>query len=170
MSRLADTRRFPDSWVQMCLRPLPKSHQAGLGCAQHWNPLERKGWEVPRPPRRSHSSSRHAGATSSWVTQSHAAAEKHTFWASFPVPCADCQRPAMKTQFHSTVYVFLVLVFINHQTYSWKHLSRKVSILLFHSCFLSLQRYHLLISPCKMSSYKVVNAPPPILKPCTTLN
>lgn len=162
MSRLADTRRFPDSGVQMCLGPLPKSHQAGLGRAQHWNPLERKGWEVPRPPRRSHSSSRHAVPCGCWETH---------FWASFPVPCADSQHPAMKTQFHSTVSFFLVLlVFINHQTYSWKHLSRKVSILLFHSCFLSLQRYRFLISPCKISLYKAVNAPPPILKPCTTLN
>lgn len=106
---------------------------AGLGCAQHWNPLERKWWKVQHPPR--HSSSRHSGAKNcSWITaHSHRAAEKLSFLASFPVPC--CWLPEsyhelwqLKTQSHLTISFFqssLYLLIFN-TCFPSKHLRRNL--------------------------------------------
>lgn len=134
MSRQGDTRRFPDSWVQVCLGPLPRSHQGRTWVCTTLNPPEREQRKVQHPPR--HSSSRHSGAkNSSWVTAySHCAAEKqYLSWPHFPYLAAGSQNPNMSygrwrhnpTYLHPFFQFFLYLLIFNTR-FPWKPLSRNL--------------------------------------------
>lgn len=111
----------------MCLMPLLKLLRAG--CAQHWNPLERKGWKVQHPPR--HSSSRHSGATNAPGSQHTPTGLLRNSFLLGLISCTSLLTPASHHKLKSYPFNHILIqsssyLLIFNTCFPSKHLSRNL--------------------------------------------